>query len=68
MLVRQSGLREPHASGRIPGHKPKITAEQQREIVEAASSERKTTVEIARVFKIHRATASRFISQAPAGF
>jgi DNA-binding CsgD family transcriptional regulator len=40
------------ARGRVPGRKPKITAEQKMEIVEAVSSGRKTPAEIARLLKI----------------
>jgi DNA invertase Pin-like site-specific DNA recombinase len=60
----RAGLREARAKGSVPGRKPKVTAEQRKEIVEAVSSGRKTAAEIARLFKIHRATVSRFISQA----
>jgi len=59
----RAGLREAIAKGNGPGRKPKITAEQRKEIVEAVSSGRKTAAEIARLFKIHRATVSRFVSQ-----
>ncbi len=38
----RAGLREARTKGRVPGRKPKITAEQQKEIVEAVSSGRKT--------------------------
>ena len=62
----RAGLREARAKGRVPGRKPKITAEQQKEIVDAVSSGRKTAAEVARLFKIHRATVSRFVSQARA--
>ena len=62
----RAGLREARTLGRVPGRKPKITAEQRKEIVEAVSSGRKTAAEMARLFKIHRATISRFISQARA--
>lgn len=58
-----AGLREARAKGRFPGRKPKITEDQRREIVDAVSSGRKTAAEMARLFKIHRATISRFISQ-----
>ena len=51
----RAGLREARAKGRVPGRKPKITAEQKKEIVEAVSSGRKTPAEIARLLKIHRA-------------
>ena len=63
----RAGLREARAKGRIPGRKPKFTAEQQKEFVEAVSSGRKTSAEIARLFKIHRATVSRMVSQARVG-
>src|SRR5208282_6379147 len=50
----RAGLQEARAQGRVPGRKPKITAEQKKEIVEAVSSGRKTPAEIARLLKIHR--------------
>ena len=62
----RAGLREARANGHIPGRKPKITIEQRKEIVEAVSSGRKTSAQIARLFKIHPATVSRMISQARA--
>jgi DNA invertase Pin-like site-specific DNA recombinase len=57
---------EARAQGRVPGRKPKITAEQKKAIVEAVASGRKTPAEIARLLKIHRATVSRIVSQARA--
>jgi DNA invertase Pin-like site-specific DNA recombinase len=60
----RAGLREARIKGSVPGRKPKVTVEQRKEIVEAVSSGRKTAAEIARLFKIHRATVSRFVSQA----
>src|SRR5271166_2982956 len=63
----RAGLHEARAQGRVPGRKPKITAEQKKEIVEAVSSGRKTPAEIARLLKIHRATVSRIVSQARVG-
>ena len=60
----RAGLHEARAQGRVPGRKPKITAEQKKEIVEAVSSGRKTPAEIVRLLKIHRATVSRIVSQA----
>ena len=59
----RAGLREARIQGRVPGRKPKITAEQRKEIVDAVSSGRKTAAEMARLFKIHRGTISRFISK-----
>jgi hypothetical protein len=49
----RAGLHEARAQGRVPGRKPKITAEQKKEIVEAVSSRRNTPAEIARLLKIH---------------
>jgi DNA invertase Pin-like site-specific DNA recombinase len=60
----RAGLREAREKGRVPGRKPRITAEQKKEIVEAVASGRKSAAEMARLFKIHRATISRFVSQA----
>ncbi len=60
----RAGLREARLKGSVPGRKPKLTAEQRKEIVEAVSSGRKTAAEMARLFKIHRGTISRFISKA----
>jgi DNA invertase Pin-like site-specific DNA recombinase len=62
----RAGLREARTQGRVPGRKPKITAEQRKEIVDAVSSGRKTAADMARLFKIHRGTISRFISKARA--
>ena len=62
----RAGLREARTRGRVPGRKPRITAEQRKEIVDAVASGRKTAAEMARLFKIHRATISRFISKARA--
>ena len=62
----RAGLHEARAQGRVPGRKPKITVEQRKEIIEAVASGRKSAAEMARLFKIHRATISRFVSQARA--
>lgn len=55
----RAGLCEARTKGRVPGRKPKITTEQRKEIVEAVG--RKTSAEIARLFKIHPATVSRIL-------
>src|ERR1017187_4636883 len=60
---------KPYSAGPFPqmGPKPKLTAEQRQEIVDAVSSGRKPGAEIARLFKIHPVTVSRIVSQARAG-
>ncbi|MGZ9057341.1 recombinase family protein [Methylomagnum sp.] len=60
----RAGLREARARGRRPGRKSKVTAEQQQEIVAAVLSGRNTAAEVARLFKLHRATVSRLVAQA----
>ena len=62
----RAGLREAREKGRIPGRKPRITAEQKKEIVEAIASGRKSAAEMARLFNVHRGTISRFVSHARA--
>lgn len=63
----RAGLREARAKGRVPGRKPKLTAEQRKEIVEAVSSGRRTAADMARLFNIHPATVSRLVAQARTG-
>ncbi|OBS50775.1 recombinase family protein, partial [Methylosinus sp. 3S-1] len=62
----RAGLREAREKGRVPGRKPRITAEQKKEIVEAVASGRKSGAEMAWLFNVHRGTISRFVSQARA--
>jgi len=59
----RAGLHEAREKGRIPGRKPKLTAEQCREILDAVRSGRKSAAEMARIFKIHRSTISRLVSK-----
>jgi transposase-like protein len=59
---------KPYSAGPFPqmGPRPKTTVEQRKEIVEAVLSGRKTSAEIARLFKLHPVTVSRIVSQARA--
>lgn len=59
----RAGLHEAREKGRVPGRKPKLTAEQCREILDGVISGRKSAAEMARIFKIHRSTISRLISK-----
>ena len=49
------------------GGSQKSRLSKKKEIAEAVSSGRKTSAQIARLFKVHPATVSRIISQARAG-
>jgi DNA invertase Pin-like site-specific DNA recombinase len=63
----RAGLREARAKGRVPGRKPKITADQKKEIVEVVSSGRKTAAAMARLFKVRPVTVSCLSDQARTG-
>ena len=63
----RAGLYEARAKGRIPGRKPKMTADQKKEIIEAVSSGRQSAATMARLFKVHPATVSRLLAQARVG-
>jgi DNA invertase Pin-like site-specific DNA recombinase len=59
----RAGLHEARKQGRVPGRKPRLTESQRREMVEAVTSGRKSAAEVARLFKVHRSTVSRLISE-----
>lgn len=63
----KAGLREARAKGRTPGRKPRLTAAQEKEIVDAVTSGRKAAAEMARLFNIHPSTVSRLIDRARVG-
>ena len=60
----KAGLKEARAKGRTPGRKPRLTTAQEKEIVEAVVSGRKTAADMARVFAVHPSTVSRLLSRA----
>ena len=61
------GLETARREGRIGGRPPKLTREQQIEIVRMVSRGRKTAADAARLFDVHPATISRLLSRAGAG-
>ena len=61
------GLETARREGRIGGRPPKLTREQQTEIVRMVSRGRKTAADAARLFDVHPATISRLLSRAGAG-
>lgn len=58
----KAGLQEARAKGRLPGRKPRLTEAQQKEIVDAVISGRKSAADMARLFKIHPSTVSRLLA------
>ena len=59
----KAGLDAARRQGRVGGRRPKLTVQQQQEIVEMVTSERKSSSEAARLFNVHPATVSRIIAK-----
>jgi len=62
----KAGLEAALRDGRIGGRPPKLTAQQQTEIVRMISRGRKTAADAARLFGVHPATISRLLSRVSA--
>src|SRR6266849_2782921 len=60
------GLETARREGRIGGRRPKLTPQQQTEIVRMISRGRKTAADAARLFGVHPATISRLLARAHA--
>ena len=63
----RAGLKEARTKGRIPGRRPRLTAAQEKEIVDAVTSGRKVAADMARLFSIQPSTISRLLARARAG-
>lgn len=59
----QAGLRSAHAQGRRGGRQPKLSPQQQAEVLAMLTAGR-SAADIARLFRVHRATISRIASSA----
>jgi DNA invertase Pin-like site-specific DNA recombinase len=59
------GLEAARHEGRMGGRRPKLTPQQQAEIVRMVSSGSKTAADVARLFGVHPATISRLLARAP---
>ena len=65
-MVRErtrAGLKAAAARGRKGGRQPKLTPEQRAEILDGLGSGRKSAADLARLFRVHRATISRLAAQ-----
>jgi DNA invertase Pin-like site-specific DNA recombinase len=60
------GLEAARREGRIGGRRPKLTPQQQAEIVRMVSRGNKTAADAARLFSVHPATVARLLSRARA--
>src|SRR5579863_8038446 len=69
MMLRErtkAGLDSARREGRIGGRPPKLSPQQQAEIVRMVSKGRKTAADAARLFRIHPATVCRLLARPPA--
>src|SRR3546814_13532469 len=57
----QAGLRSARAQGRSGGRQPKLSPQQQAEVITMLTAGR-STADIARLFRVQRATISRIVS------
>ena len=57
------GLEAARKEGRTGGRRPKLTPEQQREVVELVTSGRKTGADVARLFRVHPSTVVRLLAK-----
>src|SRR3954465_15169715 len=66
-MVRErtrAGLKAAREQGRKGGRQPKLTPEQKAEILDGLGSGRRSAADLARLFRVHRATISRLAAQA----
>ena len=61
----KAGLDAAREEGRIGGRRPKLSAQQQAEILKMVSKGDRTAADAARLFKIHPATVSRLLARQP---
>jgi DNA invertase Pin-like site-specific DNA recombinase len=59
----KAGLENARREGRIGGRHPKLTPQQQAEIIKSVSAGEKTAADAARLFRIHPATVSRLLAR-----
>jgi DNA invertase Pin-like site-specific DNA recombinase len=59
----KAGLDAARLEGRIGGRRPKLTPQQQTEIIRMVSKGHKTAADAARLFKVHPATVSRLLAR-----
>jgi DNA invertase Pin-like site-specific DNA recombinase len=62
----KAGLDAARRAGRIGGRRPKLSSQQQAEIIRMVSKGNKTAADAARLFSVHPSTVSRLLSQARA--
>ncbi len=59
----RNGLAAARLEGHIDGRRPKLTPQQQKEIVSLVTSGQKTGTDAARLFRVHPSTIGRLIAK-----
>jgi DNA invertase Pin-like site-specific DNA recombinase len=59
----KAGIATARSEGRVGGRKPKLTAQQQSEIVKMVWRGERTAADAARLFRVHPATISRVLAR-----
>lgn len=59
----KSGLDTARKDGRVGGRRPKLTPQQQKEIVALVTSDQKTGADAARLFRVHPSTVVRLLAK-----
>lgn len=59
----RNGLLAARGEGRVGGRRPKLTQQQQKEIVQLVNSGQKTAADSARLFNVHPSTVARLLVQ-----
>lgn len=59
----KAGLESAKRQGRIGGRRPKLTEQQQREIIELVTSGKKSGADAARLFQVHPSTVTRLLAR-----
>jgi len=58
----QAGLQAARKQGRVGGRRPKLTPNQQQEVIQLVSSGKKSAADAARLFRVHPSTVARLLA------
>ena len=60
----RTGLEAARLEGRVGGRRPKLSPQQQKEVIDLVQSGRKTGADAARLFRVHPSTVTRLLAKA----
>jgi DNA invertase Pin-like site-specific DNA recombinase len=63
----RTGLEAARQEGRVGGRRPKLSPQQQKEVIDLVQSGRKTAADAARLFRVHPSTVARLLARAGQG-